>query len=153
MKVTTTAKRASAKRATAKASSSAFSARKASLNGVSLAAFEAPSVAASKSSQIRALRSAVFAAAKADRSKADDPDAGKGQRVMIIGGDWYCGWATALHLSNRGYEVCIVDNLCRRGMDDSLGFNSLTPIRGIHERVRKWKEVSGKDIELFIGDV
>ena len=153
MKVTTTAKHASAKRATAKASSSAFSARKASLNGVSLAAFAAPSVAASKSSQIRALRSAVFAAAKADRSKADDPDAGKGQRVMIIGGDGYCGWATALHLSNRGYEVCIVDNLCRRGMDDSLGFNSLTPIRGIHERVRKWKEVSGKDIELFIGDV
>ena len=71
---------------------------------------------------------------------------------MIIGGDGYCGWATALHLSNRGYEVAIVDNLCRRSFDDQLGFNSLTPIKSIHERVRKWEEVSGKKIELFIGD-
>ena len=153
MKVTTTAKRASAKRATAKASSSAFSARKASLNGVSLAAFAAPSVAASKSSQIRALRSAVFAADKPDRSGADAKDAGKGQKVMVIGGDGYCGWATALHLSNRGYEVAIVDNMCRRTFDDQLGFNSLTPIKGIHERVRKWEEVSGNKIELFVGDI
>ena len=71
---------------------------------------------------------------------------------MIIGGDGYCGWATALHLSNRGYEVAIVDNLCRRSFDDQLGFNSLTPIKSIHERVRKWEEVSGNKIELFIGD-
>ncbi len=85
--------------------------------------------------------------------RSDAPDAGKGQRVMIIGGDGYCGWATALHLSQRGYEVSIVDNLCRRQFDDQLGFNSLTPIKSIHERVRKWEEVSGRKIELFIGDV
>ncbi len=99
----------------------------------------------------RAARSLTVTAAH--RPDADAPDAGKGQRVMIIGGDGYCGWATALHLSKRGYAVSIVDNLCRRTMDDQLGFNSLTPIKGIHERVRKWKEVSGKDIDLFIGDV
>ena len=58
--------------------------------------------------------------------------------------DGYCGWATALHLSQRGYEVSIVDNLCRRQFDDQLGFNSLTPIKSIHERVRKWEEVSGE---------
>ena len=75
---------------------------------------------------------------------ADAKDAGKGQRVMIIGGDGYCGWATALHLSNRGYEVSIVDNMCRRTFDDQLGFNSLTEIYSIHERVRKWEEVSGR---------
>jgi len=85
--------------------------------------------------------------------RSDAADAGKGQRVMIIGGDGYCGWATALHLSQRGYEVSIVDNLCRRQFDDQLGFNSLTPIKSIHERVRKWEEVSGRKIELFIGDV
>ena len=85
--------------------------------------------------------------------RSDAPDAGKGQRVMIIGGDGYCGWATALHLSQRGYEVSIVDNLCRRQFDDQLGFNSLTPIKSIHERVRKWEEVSGRKIELFVGDV
>ena len=141
-------RRSSAKKTAAKA----FSAKAASVSkGVSLASFAAPSKAAAKS-QARALRSAVFAADKPDRSKADDPDAGKGQRVMIIGGDGYCGWATALHLSNRGYEVAIVDNLCRRSFDDQLGFNSLTPIKSIHERVRKWEEVSGKKIELFIGD-
>jgi len=89
----------------------------------------------------------------AHRPDADAEDAGKGQRVMIIGGDGYCGWATALHLSKRGYAVSIVDNLCRRSMDDQLGFNSLSPIKGIHERVRKWKEVSGRDIDLFVGDV
>merc|ERR1711990_1122365 len=85
--------------------------------------------------------------------RSDAADAGKGQRVMIIGGDGYCGWATALHLSQRGYEVSIVDNLCRRQFDDQLGFNSLTPIKSIHERVRKWEEVSGRKIELFVGDV
>jgi UDP-sulfoquinovose synthase len=106
--------------------------------------------AATRSRAIRARRSTPLAAHRPD---ADAPDAGKGQRVMIIGGDGYCGWATALHLSQRGYAVSIVDNLCRRSMDDQLGFNSLTPIKGIHERVRKWKEVSGRDIDLFIGDV
>jgi UDP-sulfoquinovose synthase len=73
------------------------------------------------------------------------------EKVMIIGGDGYCGWATALHLSNRGYEVAIVDNMCRRTFDEQLGFNSLTPIKGIHERVRKWEEVSGNKIQLYVG--
>jgi UDP-sulfoquinovose synthase len=142
-------RRASAK----KSASKAFSARAASVSsGVSLASFAAPSKAAAKA-QARALRAAVFAADKPDRSGADAKDAGKGQKVMVIGGDGYCGWATALHLSNRGYEVAIVDNMCRRTFDDQLGFNSLTPIKGIHERVRKWEEVSGNKIELFVGDI
>eukprot|EP00227_Mantoniella_beaufortii_P013438 CAMPEP_0197599282 /NCGR_PEP_ID=MMETSP1326-20131121/31022_1 /TAXON_ID=1155430 /ORGANISM="Genus nov. species nov., Strain RCC2288" /LENGTH=482 /DNA_ID=CAMNT_0043166229 /DNA_START=63 /DNA_END=1511 /DNA_ORIENTATION=- len=96
---------------------------------------------------------AVVAEPPKARTGRDAPDAGKGQKVMVIGGDGYCGWATALHLSNRGYEVAIVDNLCRRTFDDQLGFNSLTPIVGIHERVRKWEQVSGKKIELYIGDI
>ena len=53
------------------------------------------------------------------------------------GGDGYCGWATALHLSARGYEVSIVDNLCRRQFDLQLGLDTLTPIASVHDRVRK----------------
>lgn len=78
---------------------------------------------------------------------------GAGTRVMIVGGDGYCGWATALHLSQRGYEVCIVDNLARRNYDLTLGLDTLTPIASIHDRVRKWQEVSGKQIQLEIGDI
>lgn len=62
---------------------------------------------------------------------------GGGVKVMIIGGDGYCGWATALHLSARGYRVCIVDNLCRREFDLKLGLDTLTPIASIHDRIRK----------------
>lgn len=75
------------------------------------------------------------------------------KRVMVIGGDGYCGWATALHLSNKNYEVAIVDNLVRRQFDDQLGLDSLTPIASIHNRIRRWKSITGKTIELFIGDI
>jgi len=78
---------------------------------------------------------------------------GGGQRVMIIGGDGYCGWATALHLSKKGYEVSIVDSLIRRHMDQQCGTQSLTPIASIHDRVAKWEELTGKKIDLYIGDI
>lgn len=81
----------------------------------------------------------------------DEPSDRK--KVMIIGGDGYCGWATALHLSNKNYEVAIVDNLVRRHFDDQLGLDSLTPISSIHNRIRRWKSLTGKNIELYIGDV
>lgn len=77
----------------------------------------------------------------------------KPQRVMVIGGDGYCGWATALHLSNKGYEVAIVDSLVRRLFDHQLGLDSLTPIASIHNRLRCWKSLTGKTIELYIGDI
>ncbi|KAF7804040.1 UDP-sulfoquinovose synthase, chloroplastic [Senna tora] len=77
----------------------------------------------------------------------------KPQRVMVIGGDGYCGWATSLHLSNMGYEVAIVDNLVRRHFDHQLGLDSLTPISSIHNRIRCWKSLTGKSIELYIGDI
>ena len=54
----------------------------------------------------------------------------------ITGGDGYCGWATALHLSARGYTVTIVDNLVRRQYDLQLGLDTLTPIASAHQRVR-----------------
>jgi UDP-sulfoquinovose synthase len=70
--------------------------------------------------------------------------------TTCAGGDGYCGWATALHLSARGYEVCIVDNLCRRQFDLTLGLDTLTPITTIHDRVRTWGEISGRHIDLQV---
>lgn len=67
-------------------------------------------------------------------------------RVLILGGDGFCGWPTALHLSARGHDVAIVDNLSRRRIDGELGVQSLTPVRDIHERIAAWKEVSGHEI-------
>jgi len=71
---------------------------------------------------------------------------GKKMRVLILGGDGFCGWPTALHLSAQGHEVAIVDNLSRRKIDIELEVSSLTPIRHMGERLKAWKEVSGKDI-------
>lgn len=74
-------------------------------------------------------------------------------RVLVIGGDGYCGWATALYLSNRGYEVGILDSLGRRDWDNRLGVNTLTPIAPIQKRIKRWYELTGKSIDLFIGDI
>ena len=75
-------------------------------------------------------------------------------RVLILGGDGFCGWPTALHLSARGWDVTIVDNLSRRDIDLELGVQSLTPIRSIQDRIAAWKDVSGRDIafvEMTVG--
>jgi UDP-sulfoquinovose synthase len=69
-------------------------------------------------------------------------------KVLVLGGDGFCGWPTALHLSAEGHEVTIVDNLSRRFIDVELEVESLTPIRPIHERLAAWKEVSGKEIDF-----
>ncbi|KAA1426292.1 phosphoadenylyl-sulfate reductase [Nocardioides antri] len=80
-------------------------------------------------------------------------DGGDAMRVLILGGDGFCGWPTALHLSAQGYEVAIVDNLSRRKIDIELEVSSLTPIRPMGERLRAWKQVSGKDIAFHDIDV
>jgi UDP-sulfoquinovose synthase len=67
-------------------------------------------------------------------------------RILILGGDGFCGWPTALHLSARGHEVAIVDNLSRRRIDAELGAWSLTPIESPQARLAAWKQVSGKTI-------
>jgi UDP-sulfoquinovose synthase len=72
----------------------------------------------------------------------------KTMRVLVLGGDGFCGWPTALHLSAQGHEVAIVDNLSRRKIDIELECESLTPIRPMSERLSAWKEVSGKTIEF-----
>jgi UDP-sulfoquinovose synthase len=74
-------------------------------------------------------------------------------KVIILGGDGFCGWPTALHLSNIGFEVLIVDNLSRRNIDNELEAYSLTPIKPMGERLRVWKEKTGKVIEFINLDV
>ena len=67
-------------------------------------------------------------------------------KVLVLGGDGFCGWPTSLHLSDLGHDVTIVDNLSRRKIDVELEVESLTPIRPIHERVRVWKELTANEI-------
>jgi UDP-sulfoquinovose synthase len=74
-------------------------------------------------------------------------------KIAVLGGDGYCGWATALYLSQRGHSVAIVDNFLRRLWDHELGAQTLTPIRPLMDRVRVWQNLTGKTIELFVGDV
>ena len=74
-------------------------------------------------------------------------------RVAVLGGDGYCGWATALYLSNKGHSVAIVDNFCRRQWDHELGVQTLTPIRPLSDRLRVWQQLTGNIIPLFVGDV
>lgn len=74
-------------------------------------------------------------------------------KVLVIGGDGYCGWATALYLSNRGYEVGILDSLVRRHWDNELGVETLTPIAPIQKRLQRWQDLTSKSIDLFIGDI
>ena len=67
-------------------------------------------------------------------------------RVLVLGGDGFCGWPTTLYLSDRGHEITILDNLSRRKIDVELEVDSLTPIRPIGERIGVWREVSGREV-------
>jgi UDP-sulfoquinovose synthase len=73
--------------------------------------------------------------------------------ILVLGGDGYCGWATALYLSAKGHSVAIVDNFVRRQWDHELGAQTLTPILPLGDRLRTWTHLTGKAIELFVGDV
>ncbi|WP_273853756.1 NAD-dependent epimerase/dehydratase family protein [Guptibacillus spartinae] len=74
-------------------------------------------------------------------------------RIIVAGGDGFCGWPTALYLSKQGHEVTIIDNMVRRKWDDELRSNSLTPILPLEERVQKWEEKTGKKIAVYDCDL
>ena len=74
-------------------------------------------------------------------------------KVLVLGGDGFCGWPTALHLSQAGHDITIVDNLSRRFIDVELEVESLTPIQPIHERITVWKEKTGKQIGFVNLDI
>ncbi len=74
-------------------------------------------------------------------------------RIAVLGGDGYCGWATALYLSRKGHSVAIIDNFARRQWDHELSAQSLTPIRPLHERLSVWQRLTDNVIESFVGDI
>lgn len=81
------------------------------------------------------------------------PEDGRKKRVLVLGGDGFCGWPTSLYLSELGHDVIIVDNLSRRRIDLELECDSLTPIQSMSQRVSAWKGVSGNNIRFVMMDV
>lgn len=74
-------------------------------------------------------------------------------KIIVLGGDGFCGWPTVLYLSSRGHDVTIVDNLSRRNIDNELEATSLTPIRPLSERIRVWREVTGHEVRFINFDL
>ena len=74
-------------------------------------------------------------------------------RIIVAGGDGFCGWPTALYLSKAGHDVSIVDNGVRRRIDNELHSGSVTPIATLHERVEAWRELTGRTIDVYEGDL
>lgn len=74
-------------------------------------------------------------------------------RILVLGGDGYLGWPTAMYLSARGHDVGVVDNFAKRRWEVELNVEPLIPIHTLHDRVKAWKEVTGHTIELFVGDL
>jgi UDP-sulfoquinovose synthase len=74
-------------------------------------------------------------------------------RVLILGGDGYLGWPTAMYLSQQGHTVAVMDNFAKRRWEMELNVEPLFPIRTLHDRAKAWQEVSGEEIEVFVGDL
>ena len=74
-------------------------------------------------------------------------------RILILGGDGYLGWPTAMRFSARGHEVSVVDNFSRRRWHTENSTDSLTPIRSLDDRIEAWREVGGDEIRSFVGSI
>jgi UDP-sulfoquinovose synthase len=74
-------------------------------------------------------------------------------RILVLGGDGYLGWPTALHLSALGHDVAVNDNFARRGYDEEMGVESLIPISALDERIATWHQISGNAIKPYVGDL
>ncbi|HEY2238697.1 MAG TPA: NAD-dependent epimerase/dehydratase family protein [Streptosporangiaceae bacterium] len=77
----------------------------------------------------------------------------RSMKILVLGGDGYLGWPTALHLSAAGHTVAVADNFARRGYDHELGVESLVPIEPLQARVAVWQELTGQSIGVFVGDL
>lgn len=74
-------------------------------------------------------------------------------RILITGGDGFCGWPTALYLSRKGHDIAILDNQIRRDWDRELGIASLTPIASMDERVHEWQKYAKGAFEAYHVDM
>jgi UDP-sulfoquinovose synthase len=74
-------------------------------------------------------------------------------KVLILGGDGYLGWPTAMYLSRRSHDVAVLDNFAKRRWELELNVEPLIPIHTLHDRVRAWHQAANRHIELFVGDL
>ena len=74
-------------------------------------------------------------------------------KVIVLGGDGFCGWPCAVNLAEQNHDVIIVDNLSRRKIDIDLEVESLTPIASISERLSAWEEIGGKPMRFLHMDI
>jgi UDP-sulfoquinovose synthase len=74
-------------------------------------------------------------------------------KILVLGGDGYLGWPTAMYLSNKGHEVGVVDNMLKRYWEAEIGVEPLAAVRPLHLRVKRWESLTGKKIQTFIGDI
>jgi UDP-sulfoquinovose synthase len=74
-------------------------------------------------------------------------------RILILGGDGYLGWPTAMHLSARGHEVSVVDNFSRRRWHLQNATDSLTPTSSLADRIETWRELTGNEVRPFVGSI
>ncbi|HEX5089949.1 MAG TPA: NAD-dependent epimerase/dehydratase family protein [Nocardioides sp.] len=74
-------------------------------------------------------------------------------RIMVLGGDGYLGWPTAMYLSSRGHDVAVLDSAVRRQYDEELGSGSLVPIESLRTRVKAWREITGAELVCYHGDL
>ena len=87
---------------------------------------------------------AVVMVVQRDLAPPAEPLSCPAMRILILGGDGYLGWPTAMRFSARGHDVFVVDNFARRRWHHEHGTDSLTPIGGLADRIDAWREVSGK---------
>ena len=73
--------------------------------------------------------------------------------ILVLGGDGYLGWPTAMYLSKQGHNVGVLDNFAKRRWEMELNVEPLIPIQTLHDRVKSWREVSGRDLDLFVADL
>jgi UDP-sulfoquinovose synthase len=74
-------------------------------------------------------------------------------KILVLGGDGYLGWPTAMYLSDRGNDVAVLDNFAKRRWEMELNVEPLIPIHTLHDRVKVWREVAGRSMNLLIGDL
>jgi UDP-sulfoquinovose synthase len=74
-------------------------------------------------------------------------------RILVLGGDGYLGWPTAMHFSRRGDDVMVVDNFTRRAHHLERGTDSLMPISPLMDRIAAWRQLAGREILAEVMDI
>src|SRR5262249_59062869 len=101
----------------------------------------------------RIQRQVMYKSTTGKRQSRTDKAGARSMKILVLGGDGYLGWPTALHLSEVGHEVAVADNFARRGYDHEMGVDSLVPIESLQARIGDWRELTGKGIGFYAGNL